>query len=41
MTFYPFFQRAHQNYLENLPLFIALVILSSLYMPKYAAGSEY
>merc|ERR1711893_168708 len=31
------YQRAHQNYLENLPLFIALVILSSLYMPKYAA----
>jgi len=31
------YQRAHQNYLENLPLFLALLFLSSLYMPKYAA----
>ena len=32
------YQRAHQNYLENIPLFLALLLLSSLFMPLYSAG---
>ena len=32
------YQRAHQNYLENVPLFLALLPLSSLFKPLYSAG---
>merc|ERR1719474_1716373 len=32
------YQRAHQNYLENIPLFIALLLLSSVYSAKCSAG---
>ena len=32
------YQRAHQNYLEHIPHFLVLLLLSSLYMPKYAAA---
>ena len=32
------YQRAHQNYLENVPLFLALLTLSSLFKPLYSAG---
>ena len=35
------YQRAHQNYLENVPLFLALLLLSSLFMPLYSAGLIY
>ena len=35
------YQRAHQNYLENVPLFLALLFLSSLFMPLYSAGLVY
>merc|ERR1712106_222686 len=33
------YQRAHQNTLENIPLFLALLLISGLYFPKYAAGA--
>ena len=33
-----YLQRAHQNTLENIPHFLAILLLSGLYFPKYAAG---
>ncbi|ETW07239.1 hypothetical protein H310_01804 [Aphanomyces invadans] len=31
------YQRAHQNVLENLPVFLALLFVSSVYRPTWAA----
>ena len=32
------YQRAHQNTLENIPTFLALVLLAGLFSAKWAAG---
>ncbi|KAG6576502.1 Microsomal Glutathione S-transferase [Phytophthora cinnamomi] len=34
-------QRAHQNVLENLPLFYAMLATSSIYRPKVAAAAGF
>ena len=34
------YQRAHQNYLEHIPHFLALLALSSVYSAQYAAGNQ-
>merc|ERR1712127_100854 len=33
------YQRAHQNTLENIPTFLALVLLAGLFSAKWAAGA--
>merc|ERR1712055_999159 len=33
------YQRAHQNTLENIPLFLATLLISGLNFPKLAAGA--
>merc|ERR1712215_365584 len=33
------YQRAHQNTLENIPLFLAILLISGLNFPKLAAGA--
>ena len=38
--FYLLRQRAHQNYLEHIPHFLALLALSSVYNAQYAAGNH-
>ena len=38
--FYLLRQRAHQNYLEHIPHFLALLALSSVYSAQYAAGNH-
>merc|ERR1712110_1249698 len=34
------FQRAHQNLIEHLPLFLVLEILAGIQFPKYAASKK-